>query len=798
MDRLHEIRLAFRRLGRRPGRGLATALTLAIGVGAATAGFAAVDATLLHDLPVESQDELVVVWQSTPERGSLRIPFRADRYDAVLRRAESFSEAAGVSAWGALPVPVEAGSDSYALRRVTTAGDFFGVLGVEAGLGRLPTGEDDAVGAVATGVLSHAAWTSRYGADPGVIGTTLSVDGTTITVVGVAPVGFDFPHDTELWTPLRRDYAADPGIVELHLVGRMAPGVDAATVASDVSAALSEIGESPGTVSLPVVTALEEHLLGSVKPVVRAAFGAALLLLLAAAANATLLLLAGGHGAVHDLAVRRALGAERSRLVGRLMADVSLVGAIGTVLGITFAWLILRMLVPLVPPELPRLDLAEVGWRAAAVAVALGLVAVALTGAVAGLSLSGRDAPQQLLGRRSHVGGGSAVRRGVAALQVCLTVVSAAGAGLLLRTVAAVDRVDVGFATRDMTSVSLRAPYTWFEVPETYFATLEEVVRELEARPGVIAARPTLGPPLQQRLEVIVVAEGQDPARLDGNPYVAIDAVLPGHFAALGIPILSGRDLTDADNRPEADPVAVVDEVLARALWPGEDAMGKRISGFGDRDTWFTVVGVAAATRYREFLEPHARAYYPMRRLGNAPPAALLVRSTDLATSSVGALVREALAAADPDVRVIEVQALSDALRRPTLGRRFAAGVLACFAGATLLLAALGIYGVFTVSVQERTREMGVRRALGARKLELIRLVLAGILKVALVGAVAGVVTAVWAGRLVESLLYGVVSTDFMTFAAVVLGSLTLAVAAGLAPALRASKVDPAVSLRGE
>jgi predicted permease len=377
-------------------------------------------------------------------------------------------------------------------------------------------------------------------------------------------------------------------------------------------------------------------------------------------------------------------------------------------------------------------------------------------------------------------------------------VVSAVGAGLLGRTVVAMNRIDPGLSAHDMTAVSLRVPYGWMDVPASYLGALDAVVRDLESRAGVIAARPTLGPPLEQRLEVVLTAEGQDEDAADANPYVAVDAVLPGHLEALGIPLLAGRDLTAADDRPDAEPVVVVDEVLARALWPGQEPIGKRINGFGYFDTWFRVVGVAAGTRYRDFLEPHPRAYYALHKLGNSPPSALLVRSSGLGTEAVGRLAREALERADPRVRVLDARPMADLLRRPTAGRRFAAGVLASFGVATLLLAAVGVYGVFAVAVRERTREMGVRRALGAQRGGIVRLVLTAILKVAGIGALLGLVAALWAGRLVESLLYGVEVNDPMTLGAVVVGCVVLALAAGLVPAVRASAIDPAVSLRSE
>lgn len=795
-----ELRLALRRLRHRPARGLAIALTLGIGLGATTAAFTAVDAVLLQDLPVEDQDELVVIWRLNPERGAIPIPFRAPAYDAVVRGAESLSEAAGVSAWGSLPVPVGDGGGVQVLDQARIAGDFFGVLGVTPAAGRLLDHADDRPGAEPVAVLSHSAWRNRYAFDPGVVGRALSVDGAPVTVVGVAPEGFDFPHGTDLWTPLRHDFAGDPGFVELHVVGRRAPGVDPSTVGSDVAAALTSaptISDGAGE-WLPVVRGLDEHLRGAVRPLVRAGLAAAALLLLAAATNGTLLLLAGGRVAARDLAIRRALGADRARVLSRWVADAAVVGMGGILLGLLIAWTAVRLLVPLVPPELPRLDLIVLDGRAAAFAAALGLAVTLMTAGCAALATSRRK-PADLLsaGARASSRSGGA-RRSVAALQVGLTVVSAIGAGLLMRTVWAMDRLDVGMADDEITAVTLRVPYTWFEVPESYFAALEAVTTELESRPGVFAARPSLGPPLQQRLEVVLVAEGQDPDAAEENPYVAIDAVLPDHFRAMGIPLLAGRGIVPSDNRPDAEPVVVVDEVLADALWRGEDPVGRRLSGFGPVAEWHEVVGVVGATRYREYLRPHPRAYFPLRRLGNAPPTALLVRHDPTTPPPVERLVREAFDRADPSVQVLAARRLSDAVRAPTMDRRFAAGILTAFAGATIVLALLGVYGVFTVSVQERIREMGVRRALGARRSSIATLVLMGIVRVAAVGAGLGLVASVWAGRLVESLLFSVEPLDPPTFLAVAVGSIVAAAMAGLLPALRASATDPVVSLRSE
>ena len=250
--------------------------------------------------------------------------------------------------------------------------------------------------------------------------------------------------------------------------------------------------------------------------------------------------------------------------------------------------------------------------------------------------------------------------------------------------------------------------------------------------------------------------------------------------------------------RSDAAPVVVVDDVLARALWPGQNPIGERVSGFLSGDTWFTVVGVVSATRYRELLRQHPRAYYPLRRLGTAPPASFLVRTSDAARGSIDELVRDAFANADPAVRVMNVRNMVEVLRAPIAGRRFGATVLLAFAAATLLLAALGVYGVFTVTVQERRRDLGIMRALGAQRRSIIAFILNDTLRVASVGAVAGAALAVVASRVLESLLFGVAPGDPVIVVAAVVGGLAVSAGAALAPALRASRIDPAVALKTE
>ena len=682
---MFELALALRRFRRRPARALAAAVTLAIGIGATTAALTVVDRILLRDLPVGNQDALVVAWRVS-ERTPLRIPFGGLTYDAVVQGSTALEAVAGYSAWGTRPTLVEGRTGSAALNVTAVAGDFFGVLASAPHRGRLLRAGDDSPSAGPVGVLSHRIWRTRYGADPSVVGSVLRVGDEATTIVGIAPPRMDFPRGTDLWRPVRAVYSVTDGPgPELHILGRLRSGSSAAEAASDIDRAIeSDARVAEATlVSGTIVRGFEEVVLGPVRPLLRAGFLAALVLLLTAAANASLFLLSAGRTAAHDLAVRTALGAPRSGIIKRVLSDAAVMGVLAFVGALGIAWFALKGLAPVALPDLPRFDAIAVDGQVVILAAAIATVLTVCLGTVSGVLLSRLDVLSWLsLGGRGQVGGRSRFRSSVAGLQVGLTVVGAVAAGLLVRTVSAIDRLDPGHSVDDVTVVSLSTPYTWFDVPNNYLDAIDEVVADLESRPGILAARPSLSAPLQQGLEVALRTPSQSDDEARANPYVAVDAVLPNHAGALGIPLLAGRGLSEADNAPEAAAVVVVDEVLARALWTNRDPIGQSVVGYpGKPETAFRVVGVVAATRYRELLDPHPRAYFPLRFLGNSPPSVLLVRTAGLSPGVLRDLATDAFRAADPGVQVLAARPMSELMREPTEGTRLAASVLVSFAG---------------------------------------------------------------------------------------------------------------------
>jgi hypothetical protein len=370
----------------------------------------------------------------------------------------------------------------------------------------------------------------------------------------------------------------------------------------------------------------------------------------------------------------------------------------------------------------------------------------------------------------------------------------------MVRTVSELRRLELGFDPTDLRVISLTHPYTYFQTPESFLSAMEEVTRRLEATPGIEAATPGVIRPLASSgLDVVVRTEEQGPSDVDRNPYLSMEVVLPGYFRALGIPLSGGRFLQPGDRRG-GEPVVVVSEKAARALWPGRDAVGRRINlGFpGYEDTWWRVVGVAGDTRYRDFLDPRPSIYFPMGPMGAVPPFHLLVRTTAGGPESLRPLVSEALASLDGSVRVLGETPVSALLRGPTARPRFAAGVLLTLALSTLILAVLGVYAVFSVWAAEREREMGVRMALGADRKEIVRLVLAGVLRIAVPGAGVGLLAAVLLSPSLGALLFGISSWDPLTLSSVTASAVLLAGLAALPPAVRASATDPSRALRSE
>lgn len=802
---LEELARALRRLGKRPRRAAAGVLSLTVGIAAATSAFTVVDAVLLEPLPVERQDELVVLWQRSEARDFDHVPFLPSAFEAIERADGIFERVAAFETVGARPALAESVGGGHPIAHVRVAGDFFGTLGARAALGRVLGPDDDIVGAEASVVLGHDYWTRELGADPSAIGSRLRYNGVSYTVVGVASEGFDFPEGTDVWATLRGSYPdwgeRRPTGIELDIVGRLSP----ARTLESASAAIDRIlaGSEPDgrTTDFETTgTSFVEAVVGSLGPTLRVTLLVGLALLLVSVANATLLFLASAGAAIRDGALRRALGASGSDVVAPLLADAGLHASLAVLVGLALSAVVVQGLVPLAPADFARFDQVGLGARAGLFAIAVGVVSALLSAGLAGAWVL-RRSPREVLtvGGRASTGSADTLRGSLAVSQVAMAVLAAVGAGLLWQTVRNLEGLDRGFDPENLFVVSLTLPFSSFEPPPGYSDALTRISDALAARPEIEAVSPTINAPLSVRggLDFVPRLEGQTDEEARDNPFLGLDAVLPRYFSVAGTEVLLGRG-PGAEDGPDDPPTVVVNESAARLLWPGEPAVGRRINIGGiSRNEWRTVVGVVEDHRFRSFPEVRPAVYLPLAQYERLAPARLLVRTAPDGELS-RAIAQSVIDAELPGVDVLTIGSMSDLMRRPLRRPRFAAAVLASFAAVTLLLAVVGVHGVFSLLVMERRRDIGVRIALGAEAIDVARFVVSRILLVGALGAAVGVLASLGLGGLLESLVFGVSSGDPRILAVAAAGVVGLGLLAGLLPTVRAIRTDPVEALRAD
>jgi predicted permease len=798
---LAHLRFALRALARRPGFAAVAVLTLAVGIGGTSAVFSVARGVLLRPLPFRDPDRLVLVYERNLVRDRPRNVVNPGNYLEWRDRNTSFE---GIAAFGNPGSTVQRGQDApERLEGGAVTANFFDVLGVAPALGRAFTADDARPGAPEVVVLSDGFFRRRFDADASAVGHTLTVNGAPATVVGVMPPAMALPPGAEIWRVLRE---GEGGMQRgtrgrsLLAVARLKPGVDVGSARAEMAtlAAATE-KERPdfNTGWSASVFPLHADLVRDLRPAVLVLGGSVALLLLIACGNVANLLLARSLAREREMAVRRALGADRPRILGQLLVESLVLAAAGGGLGLLFAAWWARALAALLPPEARLLFPIGLDGTVVAVTSAVCVLSAMLSGLLPALHLARPDLQAAL--RQGSAGAGTTrekrrVARVVVSAEIALSVLLLAGAGLLLRSFWRLSSVDAGFRPEGVLSahVPLTGPtYAEGAAQARFFA---DVTERLAGAPGVRSAAAMSARPLSVGAATSFAALDRPAPPRGQEPTADVRFVTPGLFRTLGIALRHGRDFEARDTAGRPD-VVIVNERAARDLWPGENPLGKRIGMQWGRAVEAEVVGVVADVRINS-LDTAARAqlYWPQAQL---PGGSMVLFARGEGADLAGAL-RAAVAASDPAVPVARVAMLDDLvgenLRRP----RFTLVLLAALAGTAALLAALGLFGVLAYSVGQRLPEMGVRLALGATPADVARLVLGEGARLVAAGLAAGLSAALALAPFLRGLLYETGPRDPWPYATVVLLVAVIGLAATWWPARRASRVAPAAALRAE
>jgi putative ABC transport system permease protein len=805
-----DVRFALRSLGRTPGFTVAIVLTLALGIGASTAIFSIVRGVLLRPLPYVDPEHLVRIWEVSP-RGNDHNVVSVGNYTSWREQAKSFAVMGAHMA----PSSVSFVGDGEPARITVTdvTPSVFQVLGARAAVGRLLVPEDQ-TGDGRVIVLSHKFWSERFGQAPDVVGRRLMIGDVPHTIVGVMPADFEFPAaGVDFWRPVTA-HLMDSNERRSHnwfVVARLAPGTTLDRASAEmrtIAGALTREYPEFMTGYTTNVVSMRDDMVAAVKPMLLILLAGATLLLLVACANIANLLLARAVSRRREIAVREALGAGRARLVRQLLTESIVMALVGGLLGTGAAAVLTRGLLALAPSDLPRLSAIRVDGGVLAYALATSVASGLLFGVVPALRLVGRRAGAtslQLVLRAAGDRGGSArqghVRSVLLVGELAVSLVLLTAAGLLLRSAYRLSIIDYGYRPDGVAAAGFDLPRARYDSSGRHIAFYEQLmerVRQLPNVTGVAATTEELGSSSSMTFSFAIEGRASRNAsgREDPQP---LRVVAGDYFRVMGIPLRRGRAFVAAD-RMDASPVAIVNQALARTLWPGRDPVGSRISFVGPSGPWVRIVGVVGDTRSNAADEPPAPAMYlpfSQKRWSWMSWLTLMIR-TDAAgeTDALRTALRGAVRELDPQLPVLGVATVPQLYRESIARRRFATVLTGAFAAAALVLGMVGMYGVLSYGVAQRRREFGIRLALGAQASQVTRVVVRDALTLAVIGVALGTSVALPVTRLLSGLLYEISPTDPATFVGVGVLVVVVAAVAAWFPARRATRIDPAMTIR--
>ncbi|HKE05412.1 MAG TPA: ABC transporter permease [Blastocatellia bacterium] len=806
-----DLRYGFRTLMRKPGFTTVAIIALALGIGANTAIFSVINSVLLKPLPYKDSDRLVTINHDYPKI-NLKASVSAIGYTHYRDNAKSFESVAAISGGS---FNLTGGGDPERLNGSPVTHNFFSALGASAELGRVFLPEEDQPGKNKVVVLSHAFWQRRFGGDRSLVNKNITLNDESYTVVGVMPPSFQFGREfgqvVDLWTPI----AFTPEQLSynrltnefLFVIARLKPGV----TIQQAQAELDTIAANLRRQYLPwaatrsewglTTESLRELVIGEIRRALWILMGIVGLVLLIACANVANLLLARAADRQKEMAIRTAVGAGRWRVIRQLLTESALLAVMGGAVGLLLAYLGVDTLVKVNQAQIPRAYQIALDWRVLAFTLGVSLLTGIIFGLVPALQISKTDLHETLKegGRTGSSGARAWVRNTLVVLEMALALVVLVSAGLLMRSFWRLQQVNPGFAPQNVLAMSLGLPMTKYKEPAQRANFYRELLQQIRALPGVQAAGATSILPMggdnssgSFQIEGRVVPQGQS------SPHGDRWAATTDYFSTMKIPIIRGRFFDDRDTM-ESQPVAIIDETMARKYWPDEDPVGKRIT-FQSRSgnpIWREIVGIVGHVKHKG-LEGEARVQYyiPHSQVQNSEMN-LVVRTTTDPASLTGA-VRGAISGLDKDLPVFRVKTMEQFVMDSMATRRFAMTLVGIFASVALALAGVGLYGVLSYSITQRSHEIGIRMALGAQVRDVLRLVVGQGMLLALSGVVLGSAAAFLLTRLMANLLFNVTPSDPLTFATIAFLLTLVALLACFVPARRATKVDPIEALRYE
>jgi putative ABC transport system permease protein len=783
-------------------------LALALGIGANSAIFSVVNTLLLRPLPYRNPGQLVVIWENATHLGFPKnTPSPANFLDWQ-KQATLFQ---GMAAFAERTFNLTGVGEPERLDGRRVSANLFDLLGVKPIIGRNFVPDEDKPG-TKVALLNESLWRRRFGSDPGVIGRSLSLNGEPYTVVGVLPSSVRLPAfgnwRDQVWVPLAfpAEEAAERGNHFLEVIGRMKAGVTLAQARAEMETIAARLAQQyPGdNVRIgSVVNPLHEEIVGNMKPALLILLGAVAFVLLIACANVANLLLARAAARHKEIALRLALGADRTRLTKQLLVESVMLSLLGAFVGLVFAYAGLRVLTRFIPPDVAHAEMISID---ASVMIFTLIVAV-VTGLIFGLAPASQAAHSNINdtlkegGRDSGAGPrGKRLRSTLVIAEVAVSFILLIGAGLLINSFMHLRNLDPGFRADHLLTLNVDLSETKYADNPRRVAFFDEVVRRLQALPGMRSVAVAGNLPFTYNGDSMPIGvEGVPDPPPDQHPDVIYRAVGPGYFSTMGIPLVRGRDFNDQDSL-DANLTVVVSEKTAKYYWPDADPIGKRMKN-GNTTTdgpWRTVIGVVKDVRQNDFVaEPKMQMYFTYRQLRSLMPNALIMR-TAIDPLSLATSVRNAIWAVDKDQTVANIDSMEHIVAGAVARQRFSMLLLAIFAGVALVLAAVGIYGVMSYSVAQQTREIGIRMALGAQRSDVLKMTVKQGLRLVVFGLAIGLVAAFILTRVMATLLFGISATDPLTFISISFVLLAVAILASYIPALRATRVDPMIALRAQ